>query len=345
MSTPLTQSESDLLHGDGVFMVNSMPALMVETLMWAFHIVAVSFAVYTLRRKPYFHHKPRVILTTMILSMFLIASVLFSLHIFGFAYQIKQIYLDPSVEGQSFSDKSNTTIPAINKGGFAYDILFVFEFLIGDSIVLWRTWTIWHGRRQIVWLPIFLWVASLGCLLAWIVTCAFQSIAKGGWTKFSILDDDQNILLLTSYVLSLSVNAFSTILIGFKAWQYSNHLKLYYANSSSPLKERISGILALLVESGVIYLIFSCMQLINFNGIRTPQQSVSGSALNIAGTVIAGIENQILGLYPTLIIILVNLRKTMWDSPHESSSSLMGTGSGLASNNTLRQSKSDGDGV
>ncbi|KAF5354585.1 hypothetical protein D9758_011234 [Tetrapyrgos nigripes] len=340
-SNPLTQSESDLLHDDGVFMMNSVPALMAETLMWA-----VSFAAYTLRRKQYFHHKPRVILTATILSMFLLSSALFSLHVWEFMYQVKRIYLDSSIEGQSFGDKSSTTIPAINKGGFVYNILFALEFLIGDSIVLWRTWTIWYSSRRIVWLPIFLWISSLGCLLAWILTRVIQTIAKVGWRRFSILDDDPDFLLLTSYVLSLSVNATSTLLIGFKAWQYRNHLKLSYGKSS--LTERISRILALLVESGVIYLTFSCMQLINFNGIRTPQQSVSGSASNIAGMVIAGIENQLLGLYPTLIIIIVNLRKTILDSPEESSSSLaeMSTVSGIVFNHiqTLSQSRDGRDG-
>jgi hypothetical protein len=40
------------------------------------------------------------------------------------------------------------------------------QFLLGDAVVIWRTWAIWQGSWQ-CYLPICLWIASLG-------TCHFR---------------------------------------------------------------------------------------------------------------------------------------------------------------------------
>ncbi|THU85355.1 hypothetical protein K435DRAFT_869355 [Dendrothele bispora CBS 962.96] len=314
---PLTQSESSILHSGGVFMVEYFPSLMTESLIWGFHIVAISFATYLLLQKRYFHSTPRAILLTAVFLMFSLSSTLFFLHIYQFAVQAKGIYLADSLPQQSLSDKTASVQVANNKASFAQDILFAVEpnLRIGCATVgngwlcarslIWRTWSIWAPDHRIVILPIFLWIASLGSLVAWTITRVTLSIEKNGWIDFNFRNDDPDFLLLTNYILSLCVNGLSTTFIGYKAWQFKKFKR--FANSgSSLLTEHIAKILSLLVESGLVYFLIFSVQLVNF----VPDPNISG----IAAAVIAGIGNQLLGLYPTLIITLVYLKKTVWDS-------------------------------
>ncbi|KAF9041161.1 hypothetical protein BDP27DRAFT_1455281 [Rhodocollybia butyracea] len=303
-TTPLTQSEDALLHNDGLFILQYVPGLMAETLAWAFHVYTVSFAVYTLRRKGVDRSRPKTILLATVLFMFLISTTLFTLHIYQFAIRVKGIYLTSMVEGQSLTEKGAPSAVLNDKAVFASDILFGFEFLIGDAVVLWRTWAVW-STHSIVILPTVLWISSFGCLLAWVITRVTQSIEPLGWANFNFGNDDPEFLLLTNYILSLAVNGVSTILIAYKAWEHRSLIKNSFTVSS--VSTRAGKTLALLLESGMIYFVLFSIQLFNF----VPNPNVSATAASI----IASLGDQLLGLYPTLIIILVHRKQTIWDSP------------------------------
>ncbi|KAF9065378.1 hypothetical protein BDP27DRAFT_1331960 [Rhodocollybia butyracea] len=303
-TTPLTQSEDALLHNDGLFILHYVPGLMVETFAWAFHVHAVSFAVYTLRGKGIDRCRPKIILLVTVLFTFLISTTLFTLHIYQFAVRFKENYFMSMADGQSLTEKGAPSAVLNDKAAFASDILFGFEFLIGDAVVLWRTWAVW-STHSIVIFPIVLWISSFGCLLAWVITRVIQAIEPLGWADFNFRNDDPEFLLLINYILSLAANGVSTILIGYKAWKYRNLIKVSFTVSSVPT--RAGKTLALLLESGMIYFVLFSIQLFDF----VPNPNVSAIAILI----IASLGDQLLGLYPTLIIILVHRKQTIWDSP------------------------------
>ncbi|KAF9041163.1 hypothetical protein BDP27DRAFT_1455282 [Rhodocollybia butyracea] len=260
--------------------------------------------------------------------MFLISTTLFTLHIYQFAVQVKEIYLTSTVNGQSLTEKGAPSTVLNDKAAFASDILFGFEFLIGDAVVLWRTWAVWSPTtHSIVILPIILWISSFGCLFAWVITRVTQSIEPLGWADFNFRNDDPEFLLLTNYVLSLAVNGVSTILIAYKAWEHRRLIKDSFTVSS--VSTRAGKTLALLLESGMIYFVLFSIQLFNF----VPNPNVSG----IAASIIASLGDQLLGLYPTLIIILVHRKQTIWDSPEVSEArTTIAFTSGVADQETRR---------
>ncbi|KAF9068767.1 hypothetical protein BDP27DRAFT_1421580 [Rhodocollybia butyracea] len=311
MNAPLTQSEDALLHHDGLFILGSVPGLMVETFAWAFHVGTMFFAVYALRRKGAYHSRPKTVLMVIVLFMFLVSTTLFTLHIYQFAVQVKGIYVTSMVKGQSLTEKGAPSAVLSDKVDFASDILFEFEFLIGDAVVLWRTWAVWspHGSptstHSIVILPIVLWISSFGCLLAWVITRVTQAIEPLHWLDFNFRNDDPEFLLLTNYILSLVVNGVSTILTGYKAWKHRNLIKDSFTVLSVPT--RAGRTLALLVESGMIYFVLFSILFFDF----VPNPNTAG----IAASIIASLGDQVMSLYPTLIIILVQREQTIWDSP------------------------------
>jgi len=66
-------------------------------------------------------------------------------------------------------------------------------------------------------------------------------------------------------------------------------------------------IMSLLVESGFIYCLFWLTQLVIFNKFPV---SPAGS---YAFDVLSSFGDQVSGMYPTLIIVIVNFQRTIWD--------------------------------
>ncbi|KIK56686.1 hypothetical protein GYMLUDRAFT_87215 [Collybiopsis luxurians FD-317 M1] len=326
-SAPLTISESTILRNDGAFMLEYVPDLMVETFAWGFHIMALATATYALMSKTNCHlAAPKYTLLTAVLFMFLLSTTLFTLHIYQFAVQLKGIYLTPTIPGQTLLDKAAPSAILNEKASFASDILFALEFSVGDAIVLWRTWAIWTPNQSIVKIPIFFWFLSLLCLVIWIVTRLALSIIPLGWADFDFRNDDPQFLLLTNYALSLLVNGLSTALIGYKTWQNGRFIKAAFQRSS--LTIQVQKTLSLLVESGLIYFVLFSIQLINF----VPDPEVPG----IVAAIIASLGDQLLGLYPTLIVILVSMQRTIWDSPELSQAGITEIAFGSVTRHTER---------
>ncbi|KAF5365893.1 hypothetical protein D9757_011056 [Collybiopsis confluens] len=251
------------------------------------HIVAFVAAANILLRDGRRRHltTPKLTLFSAIIFMFISSSTLFALHIFQFAVKLKSIHLSEE-KPMSLAQKAAPSLVLNNIAVFAGDVLFALEFLVGDFVVLWRTWAICKspGKHSIIKVPIpvafsmFLWVMSFLCLIAWIITRLMQSIVPLGWADFTYLNDDPDLLLLSNYVLSLVVNGISTVLVGLRTW--------IEGIKSDP--ENI--ILVIRLWSDILYTL--------------------RSVPSIASAIVASLGNHLLGLYPTLVIIIVHMQQT-----------------------------------
>ncbi|KAJ7592210.1 hypothetical protein C8J56DRAFT_1131723 [Mycena floridula] len=157
------------------------------------------------------------------------------------------------------------------------------NFLIGDSIVVWRAWVIWTHHSKVHALLLF-------CLVGSFDTPKFPP--TGSRILILILP-----LFLTNFV--------STLSMGYKVWEYKVEIK---QNLGLPQNKRtkVERVLILLTESGSIYcLLWLSMPVFGLESSN--DQSLSYGFIAI-------ILPQLVAIYPFIIILLVALEKTNLES-------------------------------
>ncbi|KAJ7703951.1 hypothetical protein B0H17DRAFT_1003217 [Mycena rosella] len=188
--------------------------------------------------------------------------------------------------------------------GTPMEALFMFNMVVGDSVVIWRAWVLYQRT---------LWVVSIPCLallMSFIFTVVDITCLTGaGWGNQSAIAGGGPVCAhaeLTSWAFSFVTNATCTILIGFKAWRHRRTMKSLNTLENN---RRMSThkLLSVLVESGFIYCLFWLTQLILFIDVSRDKPIIYVYQL------FAGMGDQISGMYPTLIIVIVNFHQTIWE--------------------------------
>ncbi|KAI0707437.1 hypothetical protein C8T65DRAFT_740370 [Cerioporus squamosus] len=204
--------------------------------------------------------------------------------------------------------------------------------LIGDSIVWWRAWVLWPNSR----------VVRLGCIIMILLTtstgimntrdaCSVHAqVLHSGSEKFittqpEIVGATSGIIFsgdvwgMAAGLCSLLTNTVATALIAYRAWEH-RRIILSYLNSSSP-RTQVERTLALLVESGVFYCaLWLVIAVYEFSSLSP---MLKGSAYqNNFYYIMEGCLVPIIGMYPTLVIILCAVDKSL----HEKSQSADGDG-------------------
>ncbi|KAJ7275090.1 hypothetical protein C8J57DRAFT_1466926 [Mycena rebaudengoi] len=188
------------------------------------------------------------------------------------------------------------------------EILFDSLFLMGDAVVLWRTWTLCEDRRVLVIFPMTLWLGGIACLLT-LIGYAAHNGSSSDWT-IGVYDTDlTNHLSMSTAALSAATNFFSTLLISWKAWQHRSMLKRNTDRRGTAT--RVQKILSLLVESGFFYFTLWVIAMLNFYLVWDAP---------VLQAMLRGLYDMIIGMYPTVVIIIVSLDYTFWDSSRSDSS-------------------------
>ncbi|KAJ7753478.1 hypothetical protein B0H16DRAFT_1723099 [Mycena metata] len=105
---------------------------------------------------------------------------------------------------------------------------------------------------------------------------------------------------------SAATNVACTIIIGVKAFQHRKLMRVF----DTPGSERtltVEKILAILLESGFIYSLFFLTPVIAYTGLTRDSPWWYLNEIIVYGS------GQIVGMYPTLIIVIVNFHRTIWD--------------------------------
>jgi len=176
-------------------------------------------------------------------------------------------------------------------------------YVLADGVVVWRAWKICRDEyRKLLIAPMVMLVLSMVGVAATICVRAFINVDPLNRDKGRLadtLDVFQEITLISSLV----TNILGTGVIWFKAWRYRRWIveDLQGVVNKRTKAERV---LALLVESGVIY-IFSGAMLVTSSLIRLPgSHFVLDSFYSQAAVHLAGI-------YPLAVVILVNREASM----------------------------------
>ncbi|KAF8060733.1 hypothetical protein FPV67DRAFT_1673580 [Lyophyllum atratum] len=209
---------------------------------------------------------------------------------------------------QSLQQKLDEANEALKKLVWTGEMLFIFMLILGDSVVVWRTWAIYQDSRRWLIIPIATWLGSLiaglfelGCDLRthWAINDLTPSAASVGAQTCAHAD-------LSSYTLSYVTNIFCTLLIAYKTWLHRRIMSKYLG--AARRTTAVEKVLILLIESGFVYIILYTLQAVPIYGAK-----LSSSGL-VAFNVVNAIIQQAMGMYPTAIVVLVRMQKSLWDA-------------------------------
>ncbi|KAJ3984795.1 hypothetical protein F5890DRAFT_1239527 [Lentinula detonsa] len=243
----------------------------------ALYGIYTALIVYALRHLNVFaddsRRQARVITLLSLLLMFAMSTTLWALDITDF---LKGLYKILVLTDGTTAQRNADYMFELNPRVITQTTLFSIEYLIGDSVVVWRACALWGYRKTVVLLPILL-LASAIVLVFFFVGC----LGVHDWAY--IVGEPQ--ICYNSYI----------------AWMHRRLLQ----SASVERSTRVLKVLILLVESGFIYLLLwatkSMSIFVDLNS--TPSGQFAVTMLNSVG-------NQIVGLYPTLLMVLVHMQRT-----------------------------------
>ncbi|KAJ7886131.1 hypothetical protein B0H14DRAFT_2697747 [Mycena olivaceomarginata] len=179
------------------------------------------------------------------------------------------------------------------------EALLTFNMFIGDAVVIWRTWVVYQGKILAILIPCILLLASFVFTLIDITCLAYDGPFPGGeqiCPKAAIL----------GWALSVGTNVTCTILVGFKAWQHRKRTR-ELNQLGKPHRISTERMLLTFVDSGLIYSLLWLTQVIAYINFTRD------SPWMYVNQVLVAMGDQISGMYPTLVIVVVNLQRPIWE--------------------------------
>ncbi|KAF8138072.1 hypothetical protein K438DRAFT_1996396 [Mycena galopus ATCC 62051] len=304
----MTPDEIDMLQSIGLDLIRSFIAITNETILLTIYGVLVFKATLVLIKRS------SLVTLIAILVMFAISIVLWALDLADFIGEVK------------FSFLSNPELPISNRfanaGLFifpniaAIDALYSYMALIGDSIIIWRVWNLKsYYRPWVIFFPISLLFGSLVAtlMLTYCVAALGSDILVGTFQKPAFCRNVQT----ATYAMALATTATATILIGITTWNFrmaikpllsGNEVKIGGTRRRSP----VENVLLLLVESGIVYFLFFAIQVVGVIP-RVHNWVLTKPGVSFAYTMFSYCSSVIVGIYPTVIVILAHLQTSVLD--------------------------------
>jgi hypothetical protein len=303
MST--TSADREVLVGVGVDFRVKVARVVFGALFYGIYLILMYFLITLfIRRARNPKSTPPLYLIAVTILMFLGSTAFLSFDISDLVARMDIILVnDPNEAYQDKLDSANNRLKRLVWTG---EILFILMLPLGDTVVFWRTWAIYHGNRKIMIIPFGTLLGSfvaafyeLGCDVKthWAILISTPTAGSVGAEKCSHAD-------LSSYTLSFATNIICTGLIVYRAWEHRKFMNQYLEKSRK--HTQAERILMLLVESGGAYLILYTLQ-----SVPIYAQNLSNSA-SIAFNIINAIIQQGMGIYPTAIIVIVQMQRTYW---------------------------------
>ncbi|KAK1235412.1 hypothetical protein PQX77_001368 [Marasmius sp. AFHP31] len=270
--------------------------LLTTAIAYGIYAVLFCFAVVILCRN---EGKPRAkfFLLLAVFSMFTISTFFVAAYASIFFEEIQMILIDHITE--PVANKIISYQERFTHLSLVQQVMFFVEVVIGDFVVVWRAWALWSENRKVIIVPVLLLSGSAASMLSFL-----GCFVHHGWLlpvplTCSAFD-------ISTYVLSMATNVASTAAIAYKVWIHRRVVKKYFITNSYGMGAEKA--LVLLMESGMIYSLLWILQLISF--IPSVGETHSGQ---ITRQVFNSISVQLVGIYPTLVILLVYLQRSLWD--------------------------------
>lgn len=302
----MTPEETATLQSIGKSLVRTFAAIVVETFLLALYAVCAVKACSVLLRKGY--TRVSVINLTIVVILFLLAVSLFIIDVINYVSEVTTSFIHhPDVPlSQSFASARDSIFSL----AAVIDALYAYMTILGDAVIIWRVYVFWgQGKRR--WVLVIPWTMLLGslvssALLTYCVAKLGTEIIDGAFKKPEFCRSIQT----TSYSMAAATTFAATVLIGITTWEYRRSIKPRLSRAGGVTQ--VEKILILLVESGFLYFLFFLAQVIG-NTPRVSAAVLAREDLTFSYLVYSFSTSIIVGMYPTLIIVLANSRRAVLD--------------------------------
>ncbi|KAJ7137111.1 hypothetical protein C8R44DRAFT_869192 [Mycena epipterygia] len=256
-----------------------------------------------------------------LVTMFVSAIVLWTLDFANFIMEAK-ITLIANTE-DPIDSKLHKAFTFIFRLEAAQDVLYAYMSVLGDAIIIHRVWKLqaFSGYRWVLFVPCALLFGSLvaSSLLTYCVVQLGPDIVRGNFQNPLCMD-----VQTITYVMPSANTAFATILIGWTIWKYRKSITPMFINDDSAegnkktKRTQCERILVLLLESGILYFLFFAIQ------VAAASPPVQALMLTLPGLVFAlkmyaYSSSVIVGMYPTILIVLAHSKHNVLDRAAASS--------------------------
>ncbi|KAH8831587.1 hypothetical protein DL96DRAFT_1706014 [Flagelloscypha sp. PMI_526] len=298
-TTSLNADEADALHLIGISLIEDIYSVVLETVYWTVNAILFSTAVYILISRGRKNWSTACMLAAVFI-LFGSCSSIYGLEVglMLVRYKIRLVsHPDWAITERNAYVKSH-----FKEFGLGMETLWMLNMIIGDAVVIWRAWILWPGRRIVLLLPLIFLAGtfSFAVLAIWcLAEDSFNSLSRVVGSSSRTCSWAEPI----AWAMSLCTNIVATSLIAVKAWQHRQLLKRHF--EVQPRKSQAQKALMLLIESGSLYCVLFLLQIVGFfTFTRTDSRFYLYGAIEPFG-------EQLSGIYPTAIIVIVALQQTV----------------------------------
>ncbi|KAK1236057.1 hypothetical protein PQX77_000697 [Marasmius sp. AFHP31] len=282
----------------GQNLILSSAGLVTASALYGVYLVVFCSAMSILYRHAVRFTSTRTALFVALVALFIISTSYLCSTTSYFVLTIRALLVNNP--GDPVRAKNAAFIAKNHVVGVIGQVMLPIAVVIGDSIVLWRAWSLSGKNRMIMIFPILLQLALTAMAFSWIGCFVDEDLP----TQISPRCRKLN---TATYVLSMITNFAATAVIGYMAWRHRQQIKSSLA--PCPKRERFGRRLVLIFESGVVYTTLWIIQL------ATLVSPGSDDFLNQAfRQVFSAAATQLVGIYPTAIVVLIYMRQSVWDS-------------------------------
>ncbi|KAG7090482.1 hypothetical protein E1B28_009596 [Marasmius oreades] len=237
-----------------------------------------------------------------IVTMFIMASFGFWSDVTVFFAGIQDVFVDNV--GQPFEYKQGVFSEQFRNLDSVKQVILPLEVVVGDSIVVWRACALsYHaGHPKVVFIPLLLLIGSTACSFAFL-----GCFAQYDWPIINPHTCES--IEISAFSLSIATNISATVVIGFKFWRCRQAVGRFLSTCCTKQQAWVEKSLILLLESGIIYSVLCIVQLVEILLPFAP--TFPGQVVQ---QIFVAASIQLMGIYPALLIVLVYLQRSMWDS-------------------------------
>ncbi|KAI0344507.1 hypothetical protein BDW22DRAFT_1427205 [Trametopsis cervina] len=298
----LEADDAALLASFGHSTIQSFVSVVVSTWIAGLYTWLVIKAGSILLQKERRRRRMALVTWSIVLTMYLIKLTLWFIDARQIIASIELTLIDSSSPDLAVRRaRANNDLRRLS---IAEDVLYAYMTVLGDAIVLWRVYAFWHEGLELLALivPCAVYLASVVC--AGLVTyCAAQSGADLSFGAFTNPPFCQHIQS-TSYWMQFAMAIVATALIGLKTWRYRQMVKSLINNEVS-WRSPVNRAMWIMLDTGLLYSIFFLAEAVL--GVIDLQKFLAGHpARGFALEIYQYQTSAIVGIYPTIIVILVH---------------------------------------
>ncbi|KAF7333465.1 hypothetical protein MVEN_02362700 [Mycena venus] len=293
----LSEADALLLKSYATLTIQEVLGILFEGVFFGAYSIFFALAVYSIRQRGVWSRRA-IIMSIVVGYLYATSVTAWAVDCYIAFKNIHSLFMTTEIP---LLDRADLADDTFDKFVGVQEMLFVFNAIVADAVVIWRTWAIYSGRIPAIVAPCVLLLAAFVFALIDVTFSLYQGSTPLPGAATIYLKSQ-----ILVWAFSLATNILCTLLIGFKAWQHRKIMK------QLSLDVRYNGmstenVLSLLVESGFIYSFLWGTQIIGYLDFEPD------SPWNFISEVVVRIGRQITGMYPTLIIVIVNFKRTIWE--------------------------------